>query len=632
MPPILESNEVFGLVRPTVDAHTLGVSYVAKLLRGSGYRTVIAQRDVTDAVNNIFKPGSSAVLTDWILAEGITRLGLSYRLDPADAAVFFGRVRHQLADRNLLGNGKGNIRCLYFAGLPEACNRIFAEYGGEVPVFRGDESPVETLQRLGVPPSRIPASISKHSLYDDQRMEFAHELVASEEYQKLLPENRSGYFGFGTRADHVVKRIDHAGKNGQGPLMRVHVGPYNPDRKLALAQFHGWLAELSRSGFLDIVSIGTSQLTQERFGEDWGDCPNGGGVPVNSPEEYRAIWDAARPMLVRTYAGTRNIPYLARVHEDSLNIAWHALSFWWFSQIDGRGPHRVLDNLREHLETLDFIAGSGKPFEPNIPHHFAFRGADDVSYVVSALIAAHVAKRKGIRYFILQNMLNTPRYTWGVQDLAKSRAMLRLLRELEDSTFRVFLQPRAGLDYFSPDLDKAKAQLASVSALMDDIEPFNFQSPDIIHVVSYSEASHLADPAVIDESIRITRAAILDYRKLRRKGLVRDMSHDEEVVHRTESLVCEARTLMSTIERLIPNWYSAEGLNQILAAGFLPVPYLWECRVEFANAISWSTDIVDGGVALVDKAGETITASQRVQTIESLLANLPQQAKINANV
>ena len=50
--------------------------------------------------------------------------------------------------------------------------------------------------------------------------------------------------------------------------------------------------------------------------------------------------------------------------------------------------------------------------------------------------------------------------TWGVQDLA-NRAMLALLRQLEDDSFRVMLQPRAGLDYFRPDLYEAKIQLAA---------------------------------------------------------------------------------------------------------------------------------------------------------------------------
>jgi len=91
--------------------------------------------------------------------------------------------------------------------------------------------------------------------------------------------------------------------------------------------------------------------------------------------------------------------------------------------------------------------------------------------------------------------------------LAKSRAMLQLVRELEDRFVPCHPAAAAGLDYFSPDPDKAKAQLAAVTALMDDIEPHDASSPPVVHVVSYSEASHLADAAVVDESIKITRHA-----------------------------------------------------------------------------------------------------------------------------
>ncbi len=96
----------------------------------------------------------------------------------------------------------------------------------------------------------------------------------------------------------------------------------------------------------------------------------------------------------------------------------------------------------------------------------------------------------------------------GIQDLAKSRAMLTLVKSLEDSNFKVILQPRAGLDYFKPDLEEAKIQLAAVTALMDDIDPHDETSPPIIHVVSYSEASHLATPDVINESIQITQYSL----------------------------------------------------------------------------------------------------------------------------
>jgi len=377
--------------------------------------------------------------------------------------------------------------------------------------------------------------------------------------------------------------------------------------------FLQWARQLSASGLLDVLSIGTSQLTQSSFGQDWCDRPNGGGVPLNSPEEFAAVWQVSRPMLVRAYAGTRNIPDLAKMYEETINIAWHALSLWWFCSIDGRGPYSVRENLQQHIETLRYVAASGKPFEPNIPHHFAFRGADDVTYVVSAVLAAKLAKAVGVRRFIFQNMLNTPKYTWGVQDLAKSRATLKLLRELQDERFELILQPRGGLDYFGSDLDKARVQLAAVTAMMDDIEPHNPASPPIIHVVSFCEASHLADPPVIDESIRITRHALAEYRRLRTRGDVDDMTVHPEVEDRMRDLLAEARAVIAAIETVVPEPYSAEGLYEVFAAGFLPVPYLWECRDEFARAVQWRTRLIRGSVKVVDKNGLPLSAAERIR-------------------
>ena len=48
--------------------------------------------------------------------------------------------------------------------------------------------------------------------------------------------------------------------------------------------------------------------------------------------------------------------------------------------------------------------------------------------------------------------------------------------------------------------------------MMDDIDPKNIYSPEIIHVVSYSEALYLATPDIINESIKITRYALKEYR------------------------------------------------------------------------------------------------------------------------
>ncbi len=615
MATFVNKGEVFGLVRPAVDAHTLGISAVEQLLRDCGFKVVIADADICQAVSELAKVDNLFFFEQWLSKHRVTRLGFSYRLDPQNGVETFSQLLHQLRERRLLQEQEGPIASMYFAGLPEACALIKQKYGDMVQVFYGDETPGETLTKLGIDPLRRPRELVEGTAYDDMRLEFARQLIAAERHLSTRPVDRSGYAAFGTEKDLVVARINHGVRNGLPPLMRAHVGPYLPDRKEAVRLFLDWTHQLAKDGFLDVLSIGTSQLTQSNFGEDWGDKQNGGGVPINSRAEFQKVWKNARPMLVRTYAGTQNIPQLAKMYEETIHIAWHALSFWWFCQIDGRGPYSVMQNLQQHLETLRVIAATGKPFEPNIPHHFAFRGADDVTYVVSAVLAARAAKRLGVRHFILQNMLNTPKYTWGVQDLAKSRAMLSLVRELEDERFRVILQPRAGLDYFSHDLDKAKVQLAAVSAMMDDIEPHDPNSPAIVHVVSYSEASHLADPPVINESIQITRAAIEGYRELRKRGQIDDMSDHADVKRRTEELRADARAVLASIESVVAEPYTAAGLYQIFAAGFLPVPYLWECRDEFRRAVRWQTRIVNGSVKVVDENERVVPPAVRAQSV-----------------
>lgn len=605
----------FGLVRPAVDAHTLGISSVEQILTDCGYRCVVADAATCEAFGAPQDLSNMAIISFWIRENRVTYLGFSYRLDPDEGAALLERLVDRLKGARLLADQGGPLKGVFFAGLPKACQLVKARYPDVAGVFCGDETPAETLRILGIPPAAVPRDLAQGVAYDEDRLAFGRDLIRKGEYLATMPLDRSGYQGFGTRHDTLAARIRHGLEHHLPPLMRAHVGPFMQDRSEAVRLCLGWAHHLAASGFLDVFSIGTSQLTQSAFGEDWGDRPNGGGVPLASPDEFAAVWAAARPMLVRTYAGTRNIPALARMHEETLNIAWHALSLWWFCRIDGRGPYPVRENLQQHVETLKYIATTGKPFEPNVPHHFAFRGADDVTYIVSAVLAAKLAKSLGVRHLVLQNMLNTPKGTWGVQDLAKSRAMLQLVRELQDERFRIFLQPRGGLDYFSHDLPKAKVQLAAVSALMDDIEPQDAASPPVIHVVSYSEAAHLADPDVINESIQITRHAIDEYRRLRAKGDVDDMTNHPEVAARTLQLLQDARTVIEAIESAVPDTYTAEGLYQVFALGFLPVPYLWECREEFQNATRWQTRLIRGGVKVVDEEGVPIPAHERVRRI-----------------
>jgi hypothetical protein len=608
----LTLSDRLGLLHPAVDVHTLGISALEQLLSDCGLTVTLAPPEVNEAAGSPSSPSSARILRDWVKGRGITALGFSYRLDPEEGRRVFAEFLRTLTETGLLAAEGGPVHALLFAGLPLTCDLVGQSFPGRVTLFRGEEGPAEILDLLGLPRSRLPAIEAQGIRYDEDRLAFGRVLVAKGEYLGVGPVDRRGYRHYGERGDGIAARVDHGTARGLPPVIRAHVGPYLSDRREARALFLDWTRRLAQSGLLDVLSIGTSQLSQEAFGEDWEGRADGGGVPLATPEDFAEVWRAARPMLVRSYAGTKGIEAMARMFEERIDMAWHALSFWWFCALDGRGPNPVLANLREHLATLAFIAGSDKPFEPNVPHHFAFRGADDLSYVLSGLVAAKAAKAAGVRRLILQVMLNTPRSTWGLADLAKARALLHLVRELEDGDFKVYLQPRGGLDYFSRDSDTAKAQLAAVTALMDDIEPHDPTSPPIIHVVSHSEGYALADPAVVDESIRITRYALAEYRRLRESGLVEDMASNAEVLARTSALLRDARAALEAIETSIARPYCAEGLYEILASGFFALPYLAECREEFAAATRWKTKAIAGSIVVVDERGRPVAPRERL--------------------
>lgn len=615
MKPKVDSKDVFGFVKPLVDVHTMGIFTIANLLKDCGYKVFMADDEVNEAIEKIQKINNYGLVKKWILDNQISRLGFSYRLDPVEGCDFFMALFTQLKDGNMFVENGGPLTEISFAGLPDTCELIKGKTNAKVMVFSGKETPIESLRMYRVPEACLPETLINDNPYDNMRWDFAEKLIESERY-KLEPYlDHYGYNECGRDNDGYVKRLEYAKKKHALPIVRTHSGPYNPNRTEALKEYNSWCKDLAESKLLDVLSIGTSQLTQSNFGEDWDDRPNGGGVPVNSEMDYRAIRESSKPMLVRTYSGTKDVPGLAKIHERSLNISWHALSFWWFDELDGRGHNNLLDNLKEHFETIRWVATTGKPVEPNVPHHFAFRGCDDATYIISGFLAAKACKKMGINHLILQNMLNTPKYTWGVQDLAKGRAMLKLVRELEDANFKVSLQTRAGLDYFAPDLDYAKVQLAAVTCLMDDLEPGNDDSPEIVHVVNYCEAVRLATPPIIKESIQITLNALHEYRSARKQGIVPNMMYDRDAQERTETLYRECKEAISLLEKYIPNLYSPEGFYKVFCEGFLPVPYLMDQHNKYVRARRCNTAIKDGGIKVVDEMGNVIDTVSRYKRI-----------------
>ncbi len=591
----------FGLIKTLVDAHTMGVHAAASLIRDCGYQVFISPQNVEDAMNRISAESAQKIVVDWIVENNISRIGFSYRLDPDNAVELLGRLIYTLQKNGLYGNPEAKIKSIFFAGLTPACERVDKEYQNRVTTLRGGESAEETLLLIGIPAEDIPKQIKEGCQYDKQLLKFGEDIIRKGNYIFMRAPERNLYKEFGTSKDTLELRVDNNYQGGFQPIIRAHSGPYSAEmsRKACLKEYQDWCRQLANSGYLDVLSIGSSQLSQSNFGENWSGKPNGGGVPVNSEAEYVDIWQAARPMLVRTYSGTKNVQKMAEIYERTINISWHALSLWWFNELDGRGPNALYDNLKEHIDTIQYISTTGKPVETNVSHHFAFRGADDITYILSGYLAAKTAKKYGTKTFVLQNMLNTPRSTWGIQDLAKGRTLLKLVKELEDDSFRVLLQNRAGLDYFKPDLDTAKIQLASVTAMMDDIDPLNEYSPDIIHVVSYCEALFLATPDILDDSIKITRAALKEYRQLKKCGLTPDVMTDE-IRNRQYELENACRVIIKAMEEYIPDLYSPKGLYLAFVAGWLPTPELWSDSDEFIYAKNWGTKMANGSVVLCD--------------------------------
>ena len=609
------SNDVFGFIKPLVDIHTMGVYTMVNLLRECGYKVVVAKDDVSEAIEDLRKVNNYSLFRKWLDDNHINRLGFSYRLDPQEGCDYFMHMYYLLKSDNLLKEDGGPIKELSFAGLPDICELVRQKTEGKVLLFPGNEEPEVSLKMYGVPKDALPDSLVNTSEYDRMRWDFAKKLIESDRWKNEQPLDHLGYKECGTDNDSFIARLTYARNKHSLPIIRTHSGPYNPNREEALKEYNSWCQDLAKSQLLDVLSIGSSQLTQADFGGNWEGKPNGGGVPVNSEMEYRIIKENAKPMLCRTYSGTKDVPGLARIHERALNISWHALSFWWFDELDGRGKNTLLENLQEHFEAVRYIVTTGKPVEPNVPHHFAFRGADDVSYIVSGFLAAKAIKKMGANHMILQNMLNTPKYTWGVQDLAKGRVMIKLVRELEDDQFKVSLQSRAGLDYFAPDLEYAKVQLAAVTCMMDDLEPENENSPEIIHVVNYCEAVRLATPPVIKESIKITLSALHAYRFARKMNAIPNMKYDMDVEERYNALMYEARAAIRMLEDHIPNLYTPEGFYRVFKEGFLAVPYLMDQDRKWAKATMWKTAIKNGGISVVDEDGNIIHTEERYRYI-----------------
>ncbi len=144
----LNLTPTFALLRPGIDAHTLGVSTFAQLIEDCGWKVLIAGPAICTALNNLENTQNTKIVLDWLVSNRVVSVGYSYRLDSSEGIRHFGKFFQFLRQEKLHITTNGLIQQVLFAGLPKTCELIAQEYGSLVSVFWGDETAQETPEMV----------------------------------------------------------------------------------------------------------------------------------------------------------------------------------------------------------------------------------------------------------------------------------------------------------------------------------------------------------------------------------------------------------------------------------------------------------------------------------------------------
>jgi hypothetical protein len=388
------------------------------------------------------------------------------------------------------------------------------------------------------------------------------------------------------------------------PLLRHHFGLPGLEQTV-----HG-VKQLAAAKILDIISIGPDQNAQESFFRPAEMDPQqegAGGVPLRQEADLVRLYEAAqtgnRPLL-RCYSGTRDLIKWAELATRTLKNAWAAIPLFWYSQLDGRANRSLAEAVQENQAAMAWYGARQIPVEVNEAHHWSLRGAPDSLAVAAFYLAAYNAKKAGVQDYIAQLMLNNPPGTSGIMDLGKALAGLALVARLEDDDFRVYRQVRAGLASLSVKLNVAKGQLAASTALGLALKP------QIIHVVAFCEAEHIATPAQIIESCEIVHGVL--------KNTLYDtpdLAMDPRVIARRDQLIAEAELVLKAIQRLgagatADPFTDPETLAKAVAVGIFDAPQLKGSSVAPGQI---KTRLWQGACRLWDeKSGQVIEEQKRL--------------------
>jgi methylmalonyl-CoA mutase cobalamin-binding subunit len=415
-----------------------------------------------------------------------------------------------------------------------------------------------------------------------------------------------------TEADFPQTATERIAWKAPFPLLRHHFGLPTMEASVQGTQ------EIAEACVLDVISLGIDQDAQANFFHPERQdprCTGAGGVPVRSPDDYRALYAASRRgnyPLLRTYSGTDDFIRLAEMYVDTINIAWCAIPLFWFNRMDGRGPWDLEGSIREHQKVMAWYGERDIPVELNEPHHWGMRDAPDVVFVAAAYLSAYNARALGAHDYIAQLMFNSPPGLSGTMDLAKMLAALDMIAPLAGPGFRIWRQTRTGLLSYPLDVDSARAHLAASVYLQMALRPH------IVHVVGHTEAHHAATAADVIEACKLARWAIES--ALRGQP---DMTADPIVQARREELIHETWFTLEAI-RALAEPDTADPLRdpatlaRAVKVGILDAPHLRNNPCAKGQAITHIDE--RGACVAVDPAtGQTLTERRRIAQLGSTL-------------
>ncbi|GAB4543854.1 MAG: hypothetical protein Kow0063_37380 [Anaerolineae bacterium] len=315
-------------------------------------------------------------------------------------------------------------------------------------------------------------------------------------------------------SDYLVERIRQVRERENRPIIRAHIGIAAETIEPTIEA----IEKLADAEALEIVSLAPDQTSQEllakfiRGEEDPSKYLAGqGGAPIRSVEDLKRLKAATQRgnyPLTRIYTGTDELLELAHLWEEHLNMAFPAVPIFYYNELDGRGPISIRDSFDEHFRTIEWWAEQGKPLEINDPHQWGLRYASDDMQVADHVLCAVIALKKGVRHYVMQMMFELPPEISALDDLAKMKAAYELVAPLtRHFDFHIIKQTRSGLPSFPPNLNQAKGHLAF------GVYTQLYMEPDILHVVTHSEAHHEASADDIIESCEIVKQVCWDFAK-----------------------------------------------------------------------------------------------------------------------